>query len=102
MGGYTASRIGNEAIEAIETAKEYFARDLEVATLSDEQRGFVKQAMETTREKLEKFLGYLPEDVVQKARKQVEDENDENMKEFVSETGDKTMINPVVLPWKKA
>lgn len=93
-----ASQAGNEAIDTLQTAQEYFAKDLKVAGLTDEQRTFIVQAMQSTRSKLDGFLAYLPEDVVQKARRQVEEENELNMKEFVGQDGGIT--NPVKLPWK--
>jgi len=94
-----ASTAGNEAVETLQTAQDYFAKDLKVAGLSDDQRKFVLTAMQATRNKLDGFLSYMPSDVVQAARKQVEDENDLNMKEFAGDVG--TVMNPVKLPWKK-
>lgn len=95
-----ASSAGNEAIDVLETAKEYFSKDLKVAALSDEQRKFIVQAMQTTRAKLDNFLSFMPSDVVSKARQQVEDENARNAAEFVGENGAAGIINPVKLPWK--
>lgn len=94
-----ASGAGNEAIDTLETAKEYFSKDLKVAALTDEQRKFIVQAMQTTRLKLDNFLGFFSSDTVRTARKRVEDENAKNMAEFVGENGT-SIINPVSLPWK--
>lgn len=93
-----ASAAGNEAIDALETAKEYFNKDLKVAALTDDQRKFIVTAMKTTREKLDNFLKFLPSEAVSKARQQVEDENAKNLVEFQGEGG--AIINPVKLPWK--
>eukprot|EP00439_Symbiodinium_sp_Y106_P009128 s4901_g1.t1 len=41
-----ASQVGNEAVDALETAKEYFGTPLKVSGLSEEQRKFLKQAMQ--------------------------------------------------------
>jgi hypothetical protein len=95
-----ASEAGKEAIDVLETTRDYFAKELKVSGLTDEQRKFVVQAMQATRTKLDGFLNYMPGDVVVKSRQQVERENDLNMKEFVTADGDKTIINPVTLPWK--
>lgn len=95
-----ASQVGNEAVDALETAKEYFGTPLKVSGLSEEQRKFLKQAMQACRDKLDRFLAYIPEDVVNKARKRVEDENALNLAEYVGEEGG--ILNPVVLPWKEA
>merc|ERR1712039_245450 len=94
-----ASSAGNEAVDALDTAKEYFSKDLKVSAITDDQRKFVVKAMKTTRDKLDKFLDYMPENVVTAARKQVEEENALNMKEFVGEDG--AIMNPVTLPWQK-
>ncbi|CAL1154825.1 unnamed protein product, partial [Cladocopium goreaui] len=83
-----ASQVGNEAVDVLETAKEYFGQPLKVSGLSDEQRS-----------KLDSFLVYVPEDVLQKARKRVEDENELNRQEYVGEDGG--ILNPVTLPWKE-
>ncbi|CAE7862828.1 Chc [Symbiodinium microadriaticum] len=91
-----ASQVGNEAVDALETAKEYFGTPLKVSGLSEEQRKFLKQAMQACRDKLDRFLAYIPEDVVNKARKRVEDENALNLAEYVGEEGG--ILNPVVLP----
>lgn len=100
---FKASQAGNEAIDVLETAKEYFAKELKVSGLTDTQRKFVVDAMSATRGKLDTFLTYMPADVVQAARQQVEDENGMNQKEYQSPDGDNAgIMNPVTLPWKKA
>eukprot|EP00440_Ansanella_granifera_P015979 gb/GFBE01017359.1/.p1 GENE.gb/GFBE01017359.1/~~gb/GFBE01017359.1/.p1 ORF type:complete len:263 (+),score=61.42 gb/GFBE01017359.1/:1-789(+) len=96
-----ASQAGNEAIDVLETAKEYFGTPLKVSGLSDQQRQFIIDAMQAVRKKLDTFLTYLPEDVIRAARKRVEDENEANQKEFVAQDGMAAMSNPVTLPWKK-
>jgi len=98
---FPASQAGKEAIEVLETCREYFAKDLKVSGLTDDQRKFILEGMQQTRTKLDSFLTYMPADVVQKARKQVEDENAMNLKEFVNSNGEKTILNPVVLPWQQ-
>ncbi|CAJ1416619.1 unnamed protein product [Effrenium voratum] len=93
-----ASQVGQEAVDVLETAKEYFGTPLKVSGLSDDQRKFIIQAMQACREKLDRFLvsqlhqgTFLPEEVLRKARKRVEDErlgawgNELNMKEYVGE-----------------
>lgn len=94
-----ASQVGNEAVDVLETAKEYFGQPLKVSGLSDEQRKFIIQAMQACRSKLDSFLVYVPEDVLQKARKRIEDENELNRQEYVGEDGG--ILNPVTLPWKE-
>jgi len=94
-----ASQVGNEAVDALETAKEYFGTPLKVSGLSDEQRKFIVQAMQACRDKLDRFLVYVPEESLKKARQRVEDENDLNRKEYVGEDGG--ILNPVVVPWKQ-
>jgi len=96
-----ASQYGNDAVELLQTAKEYFATDLKVSKLTNDQRVFLTTAMATTREKLDKFLTYLPADKIRAARKRVEDENAKNLKEYIGPDGQTTMINPVKLPWQK-
>jgi len=95
-----ASQSGTEAVEALQTAQEYFAKDLKVSGLTDEQRQFILTAMKATRSKLDGFLTYMPADVLSAARKQVEDENAQNLKEYVGEASG-GIINPVTLPWKQ-
>eukprot|EP00930_Biecheleria_cincta_P101736 TRINITY_DN93389_c0_g1_i1.p1 TRINITY_DN93389_c0_g1~~TRINITY_DN93389_c0_g1_i1.p1 ORF type:complete len:277 (+),score=60.85 TRINITY_DN93389_c0_g1_i1:58-831(+) len=94
-----ASAIGNEAVDALETAKEYFGTPLKVSGLSTEQRNFIVQAMQSCRQKLDKFVVFVPQDSLQLARKRVETENELNLKEFVGENG-AGISNPVTLPWK--
>mmetsp|Transcript_102159 Transcript_102159/g.288551 ORF Transcript_102159/g.288551 Transcript_102159/m.288551 type:complete len:286 (-) Transcript_102159:95-952(-) len=94
-----ASQLGSDAVEALQTAQEYFAADLKVNKLSDDQRKFLQAAMSTTRSKLESFISYMPTNEVAAARRRVEDENEKNAKEFAGELG--AMINPVTLPWKQ-
>lgn len=95
-----ASQAGTEAVEVLQTAQEYFAKKLEVSGLTDDQRQFILTAMKSTRDKLDGFLKYMPEDVVQAARRQVEEENAQNVKEYAGEASG-GIINPVTLPWKK-
>merc|ERR1719291_935408 len=95
-----ATALGNEAVDALDTAKEYFAKELKVSGISEDQRKFLVKAMKTTRDKLDGFLEYLPSDAIAAARQQVEEENNLNMKEFVGEDG--AIMNQVKLPWKKA
>ena len=57
----TASQAGNEAIEVLETAKEYFSKELKVSGLTDQQRTFIVDAMSTTRAKLDGFVKFFPE-----------------------------------------
>lgn len=97
----TASQAGNEAIEVLETAKEYFSKELKVSGLTDQQRTFIVDAMSTTRAKLDGFVKFFPEDVLAAARKQVEDENEANMREYKSPDGSSAIMNPVKLPWQK-
>ncbi|CAK9103247.1 unnamed protein product [Durusdinium trenchii] len=94
-----ASQVGNDAVEVLETAKEYFGQPLKVSGLTDEQRKFIIEAMQACRTKLDNFLVYVPEDVLQKARKRVEDENELNRQEYAGEDGG--ILNPVTLPWKE-
>ncbi|CAJ1373357.1 unnamed protein product [Effrenium voratum] len=51
-----ASQVGQEAVDVLETAKEYFGTPLKVSGLSDDQRKFIIQAMQACREKLDRFL----------------------------------------------
>lgn len=95
-----ASQAGGEAVEVLQTAQEYFAKELKVTGLTEEQRKFIVDAMKATRAKLDGFLNYMPAEAVQAARKQVEDENALNIKEYVGESSG-GIINPIVLPWKQ-
>jgi len=95
-----ASQIGNEAVDALVVANEYFAKELKATKLTEEQRKFLVTALTSCRQKLDDFLAYLPSEAVQKARRQVEEENALNAKEFVGDDGG--IVNPVTLPWKKA
>eukprot|EP00933_Yihiella_yeosuensis_P007199 TRINITY_DN112127_c0_g1_i1.p1 TRINITY_DN112127_c0_g1~~TRINITY_DN112127_c0_g1_i1.p1 ORF type:complete len:292 (-),score=51.50 TRINITY_DN112127_c0_g1_i1:121-945(-) len=94
-----ASDIGRDSVEILQTAQEYFGRDLKVAGLSNDQRTFIIESMQACRAKIDEFLTLFPEDVVNRARKRVEDENALNAQEFWSPDG-KGMLNPVELPWK--
>merc|ERR1719334_63365 len=93
-----ATSAGNEAVENLEMAKDYFSKSLKVKSLTGEQKSFILQAMQAMRQKLDDLIKFMPAEVVTAARRQVEDENELNAKEFMSDTG--TMINPVKVPWK--
>lgn len=94
-----ATTVGNEAVDALETCRDYFNTNLKVDVIGPQQRDFVVKAMGVTRTKLDGFLRYLPQDQVDAARRQVEEENAMNMKEFQGEDG--SILNPVAVPWKK-
>lgn len=93
-----ASEAGKEAVDVLETAKEYFGTPLKVSGLSDQQRSFIIEAMGACRKKLDVFLTFMPNDVIQAARKRVETENELNRAEYVGQDGG--ISNPVTLPWK--
>eukprot|EP00929_Paragymnodinium_shiwhaense_P039616 TRINITY_DN20800_c0_g1_i1.p1 TRINITY_DN20800_c0_g1~~TRINITY_DN20800_c0_g1_i1.p1 ORF type:complete len:334 (-),score=86.01 TRINITY_DN20800_c0_g1_i1:429-1310(-) len=92
-----AKQSGDAAVETLQTALEYFAKELKVKTLSDEQRKFIQEAMVSCRTKLEDFLSYMPQDQVKAARRFIEDENALIIREYKSEGA---ILNPVREPWK--
>jgi len=96
-----AGLIGLEAVEALESAKEYFGTsELKVSGITDVQRKFVIEALVACRTKLDAFLEFMPAKQLQAARARVEEENALNVKEFVGQDGVTAMSNPVTLPWK--
>lgn len=100
-----AQQYGADAVDILETANEYFGKDLKVVSLTDDQKEFLTNAMSTTREKINNFLSYMPDDAVQSARRRVESENDINRQEYLAGIGaadgaSAGILNPVVLPWK--
>lgn len=96
-----ATNLGNQAIDILQTAREYFGKELQVTSLSNEQRKFLVDAMQTTRLRLEEYLKFMPSEDLEAARRRVEDENAANLREYKGEDG-AGILNPVTLPWKKS
>mmetsp|Transcript_38154 Transcript_38154/g.122478 ORF Transcript_38154/g.122478 Transcript_38154/m.122478 type:complete len:249 (-) Transcript_38154:237-983(-) len=82
-----ASQVGREAAEYLQNILEYFdasmsAKSLNVDTLAGEKLAFVLRALETSSDRMDTFLDYLPDDEVAKAKAAVKSENDRNLAEY--------------------
>lgn len=88
-----ATRLGQEASEALTQIVGYFPADLSVGELERPQQDFVLKALATTRVNLESFVAMLPQDVVRAARSQIAEENQLNVKEFKELYPGEAMIN---------
>ena len=100
-----ATEAGNIAVSSLQDAV-VFVRDELPGTgpITTDQREFMNEALQSTRDALFTFLDYMPKEKLEAARKRVEVENVDNREEFDSDLAyDKTagIYNPVKLPWKK-
>jgi hypothetical protein len=95
-----ASEAGFEAADTLQGAIDFVKNDLGSGPLTDRQRDFLTNSMQTTREELFIFLMYMPQDKLQNARLRVEDENVKNREEFDGDD-DAGVFNPVILPWNQ-
>lgn len=95
-----ASEAGYGAADTLQDAIDFVKNDLGSGPLTDMQRDFLTNSMQTTREGLFVFLKYMPQDKLRNARLRVEDENVKNREEFAGDD-DAGVFNPVVLPWNQ-
>mmetsp|Transcript_6528 Transcript_6528/g.9225 ORF Transcript_6528/g.9225 Transcript_6528/m.9225 type:complete len:305 (+) Transcript_6528:110-1024(+) len=96
----TATEAGNIAVEALQGAIDFVNTELGVGPITPEQRTFLTESMQETREQLFVFLKYMPLQKLEEARFRVEDENIKNRDEFDGDS-DAGVYNPVILPWKQ-
>jgi len=94
-----ATSAGYEAAEALANAIEYVNSDLKRGDFEEGQKEYLTSNLRECRERLFDFLEYMPRDVLEGARKRVEEENVANRDEFDGDS-DAGVYNPVVLPWK--
>lgn len=97
----TATEAGNEAVDALQSAIDFAKNDLgpDETPLTDEQRAYLIECMQTTRIKLFTFVKYMPQQKLEEARLRIEKENVDNRNEFDG-ADDAGVYNPVELPWK--
>ena len=95
----TATEAGYEAADALQGAIDFVNKDLGDGPVTDQQREFLIEAMQTTRNELFVFLKFMPTDRLAEARLRVEQENVDNRDEFAG-SDDAGLFNPVKLPWK--
>jgi len=79
------NRYGNTAVEGLVQIIEYFQVDLVANDLTSDQQSFVLKALRSTSKSVDLFMGLMPSDAVDAARKQIETENALNIKEFPEE-----------------
>lgn len=98
----TATEAGNEAVDALQSAIDFAKNDLgpDGTPLTDDQRAYLIECMQTTRNKLFTFVNYMPQQKLEEARLRIEKENVDNRNEFDG-ADDAGVYNPVELPWKK-
>ena len=94
-----ASEAGYEAVDALQGAIDFVRNDLGEGPLTEAQRSFLTDSLQSCRESLFVFLKYMPQEKLEAARKRVEEENVLNREEFDGDA-DAGVYNPVVLPWK--
>mmetsp|Transcript_1712 Transcript_1712/g.3302 ORF Transcript_1712/g.3302 Transcript_1712/m.3302 type:complete len:157 (-) Transcript_1712:255-725(-) len=85
-----AASFGNTAVESLVQILEYFQVDLVANELTKEQQTFVLKALKSTSTSIDSFLALMPSNVVAAAKKQIEEENELNLKEFP----DDAYLNP--------
>ena len=100
-----ATEAGVRAVESLQDAVVYVQDDLGSGgggAVTDEQRAYLAEACQSTREGLFEFLRYMPQEKLEQARKRVEKENADNREEFDSGIDKNAGVyNPVMLPWKE-
>jgi hypothetical protein len=98
----TATEAGYKAAEALQEAIDFVKSNAlgSGINVTEEQRSFLVESMQTTRNELFTFLMYMPQDKLAEARHRVERENVDNREEF---GGDENagVYRPVKLPWKE-
>ena len=104
-GLVAATEAGNIAVSSLQDAV-VFVRDELPGTgpITTEQRDFLNESLQNTRDALFTFLDYMPKEKLEAARKRVEVENVDNREEFDDDLAyDKSagIYNPVKLPWKQ-
>ena len=104
-GLVAATEAGNIAVSSLQDAV-VFVRDELPGTgpITTEQREFLNESLQNTRDALFTFLDYMPKEKLEAARKRVEVENVDNREEFDDDLAyDKSagIYNPVKLPWKQ-
>lgn len=72
---------------------------LKVGGFEKGQKEYLTGNLSECRECLFDFFSYMPQDILEGARKRVEEENVANRDEFDGDD-DAGVYNPVVLPWK--
>lgn len=95
----SATESGLIAVEALQSAIDYVNNDLSVGELKQEQKEFLIDALQTTRNEIFTYVKYMPQDKLQEARLRIERENVDNREEFDGPS-DAGVYNPVKLPWK--
>ncbi len=94
-----ATEAGIEAVEALQSAIDYVNNDLKVGVLQAEQKDYMIDALQTTRDQLFAYVKYMPQGKLEEARLRIEKENVDNRDEFDGPS-DAGVYNPVKLPWK--
>mmetsp|Transcript_15392 Transcript_15392/g.49189 ORF Transcript_15392/g.49189 Transcript_15392/m.49189 type:complete len:232 (+) Transcript_15392:20-715(+) len=77
-----ATTYGNTAVEGLNQILEYFPQDLKANSLTPEQTRFVLAALASVSTAIDKFLAIMPAEPLAKARAQMAEENELNLKEF--------------------
>jgi hypothetical protein len=95
----TATEAGLEAVEALQSAIDFVNNDLKVGELKKEQKKYLIDALQTTREEIFVYVNYMPQGKLEEARLRIERENVDNRDEFDGPS-DAGLYNPVKLPWK--
>ncbi len=95
----TATNAGLEAVEALQSAIDFVNMDLKSGELTKEQKDYLIDALQTTREEIFVYVEYMPQEKLQEARLRIERENVDNRDEFDGPS-DAGVYNPVKLPWK--
>ena len=92
-----ANEVGKAAIADLQMVLDYFDevdREVKVSDLPKDKKNFILKAFANCRDKLDRFLSYMPTDKVKAARDQVVLENELNKKELPM---DLEILNPVFM-----
>ena len=94
-----ATEAGLEANEALQSAIDYVNNDLKVGPMTKDRKDYLVDALQTARDQLFVYVGYMPQGKLEEARLRIERENVDNRDEFDG-ASDAGVYNPVKLPWK--
>jgi len=92
-----ANEVGRDAVQDLVAILDYFddaGREIKVSELPASKKEFILKAFTSARDKLDKFLSYMPKEKVAAARQQVITENELNQKELPK---DMQILNPVFM-----
>lgn len=96
----SAGEVGQGAVQDLQTILEYFdssdVQNIKVGASDTGKERLVLQGLDSTRNNIDGFLSYFPEQKVQEARKKILAENELNYKEWDPALGDIVNLPPAI------